>query len=189
MSNNLLPPIHENCFYHIYNRGNNGDNIFYKHENYNYFLRKYDEYFSDYLETYAYSLLANHFHFLVRVKEMIQPIKAGTKTYTDTDKILSEVFRRFFTSYAKSINIQEGRTGSLFQKNFKRKLIDSEAYFTRLIYYIHANAQNHKIIEDFRDYPYSSYGRILIDNPSKLFKKEVLEWFGSKEAYIDFAII
>jgi len=186
MTNNLFQPLHENCFYHIYNRGNNGDNIFYKHENYNYFLRKYDQYLSDYLETYAYSLLPNHFHLLVRVKDKVQPIKTGTKTYLEADKILSEAFRRFFTSYAKSINEQQGRTGSLFQKNFKRKLVDSEVYFTQLIYYIHANAQNHGIIDDFKLYPYSSYGRILLDTQSKLFKKEVLEWFGSKDAYIDY---
>ncbi|RYD76878.1 MAG: hypothetical protein EOP53_13910, partial [Sphingobacteriales bacterium] len=155
---NLYLPMHENGFYHIYNRGNNGDNLFYKEENYFYFLKKYDQYLSDYLETYAYCLLSNHFHILARVKEGITPLVSDVKTYEGTEKVVSEAFRRFFTSYAKSINIQEGRTGSLFQKNFKRKEVNNESYFTQLVYYIHSNPAKHNICTDFKEYSYSSYG-------------------------------
>ena len=55
-------------YYHIFNRGNNRENIFYSSENYRYFLKKYDHYLSDYLNTYCFCLLPNHFHFLVRIK-------------------------------------------------------------------------------------------------------------------------
>ena len=61
-------PLLENIFYHIYNRGNNGDDVFYEARNYKYFLEKYDLYLSDFVETYAYCLLPNHFHILIRVK-------------------------------------------------------------------------------------------------------------------------
>jgi REP element-mobilizing transposase RayT len=183
-------PLIENNFYHIYNRGNNKENIFFSTENYHYFLRKYDEYLSDYLETYAYCLLPNHFHLLVRVKECASDrrstfLKSGTSTLTDSSKIISELFRRFFTSYSKSINKQQSRTGSLFQKNFKRKHIETEAHLTAAIKYIHANPQNHGICEDFRYYEHSSYGRIMLEKPTKLMKTEVLEWFGGKEAYMN----
>jgi putative transposase len=56
-------------YYHVFNRGNAGVNIFYEQRNYGYFLRKYYEYLSPVLDTYCYSLLPNHFHLLVRVKE------------------------------------------------------------------------------------------------------------------------
>ncbi len=69
MQDKYHAPFAEGHFYHIFNRGNNKENIFFKQENYTYFLVKFDEYVSDFLEVYAFCLLTNHFHFLARVKE------------------------------------------------------------------------------------------------------------------------
>jgi REP element-mobilizing transposase RayT len=218
-------PLEKGCYYHIYNRGNNGDNIFYTPENYSYFLKRFDYYLSDYLEVYAYCLLPNHFHFLVRVKDefdssgvsfdkTIPSLEAnctsekrsstssrsgtsgqrtseralikGLKNLTGTSDIISELFRRLFTSYAKAINKQQTRTGSLFQKNFKRKKVISDTYFTQLVYYIHANPKLHGINDTYQEYAYSSYGRILSEKPSKLIKQYVIGWFGDKENYIQY---
>jgi len=44
-------------FYHIFNRGNNSGKIFFKEENYKYFLKKFDQYLSAYVFVYAYCLL------------------------------------------------------------------------------------------------------------------------------------
>lgn len=52
-----------------------------------------------------------------------------------------------------------------------------------LIYYIHANPQIHGLIDDFRNWPYSSYGKFLEARKSHLKKEEVLNWFGSMEEY------
>jgi len=193
-------------FYHIYNRGNNGDTLFYRKENYEYFLRKYDEYLSLYVETYSFSLMPNHFHLLVRVKNADEIKRAianvnerlgaheklidalvptFTKELTIPEQVV-EMFRRFFTSYSKSIAIQEKRTGSLFQRKFKRKLIHTTTYFKNVVYYIHANPQLHGIINNFKLYPWSSYQRMLNDRPTKLQKTEVLEWFDNKENYVYF---
>ncbi len=54
-------------FYHIYNRGNNNDDIFYETAN-NHFLRLYDKYINPVADTFAWCLLKNHFHFLVYIK-------------------------------------------------------------------------------------------------------------------------
>ena len=56
-------------FYHIFNRGIDGVNIFYNTENYKYFLRKYDLYLSPFLQTFSFCLLPNHFHLLVRLND------------------------------------------------------------------------------------------------------------------------
>ncbi|MGH2575336.1 MAG: transposase, partial [Ignavibacteria bacterium] len=56
-------------YYHIYNRGNNREIIFYMDDNYKYFLKRFDKYLSIHLDVLAFCLLPNHFHFLVKVKE------------------------------------------------------------------------------------------------------------------------
>lgn len=61
--------FYQKCYYHIFNRGNNCENLFYTLENYNYFLRKYDYYLNDFIETYAYCLLPIHFHLLIHVQD------------------------------------------------------------------------------------------------------------------------
>lgn len=178
----FYPPLTPGSCYHIYNRGNNRENLFYKHENYLYFLRQYNYYLNDYLETFAYCLLPNHFHLLVRVKDPNHIPSLSDLECISPAETVSDQFRKLFMSYAKAINKQENRTGSLFQKNFKRKLVENERYFTRLIYYIHANPQLHDIHPDFTNYPYSSYESLLSFKPTKLQRDETMAWFGDRDA-------
>ncbi|GHU70906.1 hypothetical protein FACS189413_11920 [Bacteroidia bacterium] len=86
-------------------------------------------------------------------------------------------------SYSKSINKQNDRSGSLFRKYFKRKEITSLTYLQNTVVYIHRNPLHHGFEEDFRDYRWSSYDRMLEDKITKLKKQEVLEWFEDKENY------
>jgi len=186
-------------FYHVFNRGNNRENLFYNNGNYEFFLRKYDHYLSGLLDTYAFCLLPNHFHLLVRVKELdeivvttgqpkgITFLKGDTFHASEMDENpVSKQFRLFFTSYAMALNKQRKRTGSLFQKHFKRLLVDNPAYFANLVFYVHANPQIHGISDDFRNYPWNSYQRILINKPSKLKKEEVRQWFATKVNYLSY---
>ncbi|MBN2521595.1 MAG: hypothetical protein JXB17_13870 [Bacteroidales bacterium] len=64
-------PLEADKYYNIYNRGNNYEKIYYKEENYYYFLKKFKEYLYEFIEVYAYCLLPNHFHFLIKVKDAI----------------------------------------------------------------------------------------------------------------------
>ena len=59
-------------FYHIYNRGINGEKLFHCEENYQHFLKLYSTYIDPIADTYAWVLMPNHFHFLVRIKENIR---------------------------------------------------------------------------------------------------------------------
>ena len=85
-----------------------------------------------------------------------------------------------------AFNKQHKRTGSLFQKPFKRTWVDKEDYLIKIIHYIHFNPQKHGLIDDFRNWKWSSYRRMLIDKPNSLKKEKVIEWFGDKEGYINF---
>lgn len=90
----------------------------------------------------------------------------------------------FFLCYAKAIKIQEGRTGSLFEKNFKRQEVGTDAYLVHMINYIHRNPQKHGIAPDYQNYPYSSYRSMLSERPTRLKRSEVLEWFGGAENFV-----
>jgi REP element-mobilizing transposase RayT len=178
---NYKQPLKPGCFYHVYNRGNNGENLFYTHKNYQFFLRRYDEFLSPLVETYAFCLLPNHFHLLIRVK--------GSSEVSPFEKVKPlphQAFQRLFTSYAMAINKQQDRTGSLFQKPFKRLQVNNTRYLANLVFYIHANPQLHSIVPNFRDYPWSSYNRILDNKPTALNKSAVVEWFSSPANYVSY---
>ena len=172
--------LEKDKFYHVYNRGNNGCFVFYNEKNYEFFLRRFDLYLSDYVETYAFCLLPNHFHLLISIKES-ELIKENGKTMN-----VSQAFHRLFTSYSKAINKQENRHGSLFENPFKRKEITDTSYLTNLVFYVHANPQLHGFTDNFRTYFWSSFTKIMNDKPSKLRKQEVLDWFDDKDNYLFF---
>ncbi len=111
-------------YYHIYNRGNNREIIFREDENYRFFLLRYKKYLAAYVTTHAYCLMPNHFHFLDRINDDKSLAQRTSGKLTPLEK----AFRDFFISYAKSFNKRYGRTGSLFQYKFKRKLADDLAY-------------------------------------------------------------
>ena len=71
-------PLLYDTYYHIYNRGVNGENIFVEDRNYDLFLRLYEKYLSPVTDLFAYCLLRNHFHVSVRVKS-VEEIKETLK--------------------------------------------------------------------------------------------------------------
>ena len=166
-----LPRLQEGCYYHIYNRGNNQADLFYEPRKYRYFLEQYTKYIEPVADTFAYCLLTNHFHLLVR-------IKTAEEQPLDPPRDATQQFANFFNSYTKSINKAYHRTGSLFQKRFGRIEVTSERYFGTLVRYIHQNPQKHGFVDDFRTYPYSSYGSLLSQQPTRLRRDTVLAWFG-----------
>ncbi|MEJ5265316.1 MAG: hypothetical protein WHT29_08385 [Bacteroidales bacterium] len=183
----LLIPLEKGNFYHVFNRGNNGDNLFYNKNNYEFFLRRLDFYLSQYIELYAYCLLPNHFHLLIRVKDDSDALHLkDAKRLSNKYDPVSLAFLKFFTSYSKAINKQQKRHGSLFENPFKRILVNNTTYLVNLVLYIHANPQLHGICDDFRMYPWCSYERILKNKPTKLRKDEVIKWFSDEENYVSF---
>ena len=55
--------------YHVFNRGNNREKIFYNNENYIFFLKKIRKHIFPFCEILAYCLMPNHFHFLIVTNE------------------------------------------------------------------------------------------------------------------------
>jgi REP element-mobilizing transposase RayT len=176
-----IQPIIEGRYFHLYNRGVNGEDIFKEQRNYYYFLHQYFAYCSDVLETLAYALLKNHFHLLVYVKENVEVPKYNNQGMVKLNA--SKQLSHFFNSYAQSINKADKRTGPLFESPFERKLIDDENYLTNMIYYCHYNAQLHGFVNDFREWEYSSYQAILNNNNTFLSSQKVLDRFGGVNGF------
>ncbi len=80
------PPLEYNCYYHIFNRGNNRENIFKEERNYRYFLKLYAKYIEPVADTFAYCLLPNHFHLLVRTKTVEELQELQTLKEPQTQK-------------------------------------------------------------------------------------------------------
>ena len=121
--------------FHIYNRGNNRDIVFYNRGNYLFFIEKIKVYISPYADILAWCLMPNHFHLMVSVKEVeliplntinqadiIDPFtgneQAGIKPRT-----LNQSIGIMLRSYTNAIHKQEGRTGALFQEETKAILL------------------------------------------------------------------
>ena len=179
-------PLQHGKYYHIYSRGNNRENVFFEERNYPYFLKLYAKYIEPIADTYAYCLLRNHFHFLVRVrtKEEQEELSRISETLGSFQpKSPSQQFGNLFNAYAKAINKAYDRTGSLFQNPFGRIEVTSDAHFLHLVTYIHQNPQKHGFVDDFRNWPYSSYHTHLVDKPTRLKRDDVLAWFGGVEGF------
>jgi len=173
-------PLQYGQYYHIYNRGNNRENLFYEERNYRHFLRLYALHVEPVVDTYAYCLLRNHFHLLVRVKT--EEEQEQTFRVSETLKVFkvlnpSRQFSNLFNAYAKAINKAYQRTGSLFQHPFGRIPVTSDAHFVHLIAYIHHNPQKHGLVDKFESWPYSSYHALLSTKPTRLKRDDVLAWF------------
>jgi REP element-mobilizing transposase RayT len=205
-----LADLDENGIYHIYNRTSNKELLFLSDENRLYFLKRYKEILSPFIDTYCWSLLPNHFHLLIRVKSedtiltflrnkqrdeltitekrfldcRVSNLQKAGNPFVTLSELLETSFKRFFQSYALAFNKQHGRKGNLFYKPFKRIRIKKQAHFTMTVIYIHANAAKHKLVKDFTKYIWSSWQSILSDQPTLLLRNELIEWFGGIEECI-----
>jgi REP element-mobilizing transposase RayT len=182
------PPLLYDQYYHIFNRGNNRENIFIEERNYLYFMELYVHHIASVANTYAYCLLRNHFHLLVCIKSEseIQTSRVIRNEVSGTRKVSSPSlqFGNFFNAYAKAINQAYARTGSLFQKPFGRILVTDNAHLLHLVRYIHYNPQKHGFVDDYRKWPYSSYPALISEKPSRLQRASILDWFNGREAFL-----
>lgn len=179
-----IEPITLGNFYHIYNRGNNGENLFHTNENYNYFLKLYKKHILKIAKTYAWCLLKNHFHFLVEVKSEEE---INFSFPAESQKLInkpSQPFSNLFNAYVQAIIKQNNRHGSLLETPFKRKRIDDEKYLKNLILYIHNNPVQHNFVEKVEDYKWSSYNSIISNKESLIERERVIDFFDDKENFI-----
>ncbi|WP_026727386.1 transposase [Flavobacterium denitrificans] len=160
--------LEKDCYYHIYNRGINGITIFENEANKLYFLKQLAKYLEKKISIFAYCLMNNHFHLVIRLDI--------------EEKEVTQAFSNLFNSYAKAFNKQTNRTGSLFEKHFKRIRLKDENYLRHLIVYVHLNPKHHFNL-DFTNFRFSSYQSFLSNKVTKIERNEVLHLFGDYENF------
>jgi putative transposase len=156
-----------NCYYHLYNRGNNCNLIFFEPENYLHFLRLVRRYLIEQtLDVLAYCLMPNHYHLLVRCK---------------TNEV-SEAMMRLSVAYTKAVNRCYNRVGALFQGQFQAIVVDSDEYLYHLTRYIHLNPVKARIVAHPKDWEFSSYLEYAGLRAGTLPKLDVLQQQFASEA-------
>ncbi|MBV6478813.1 MAG: hypothetical protein HGGPFJEG_01570 [Ignavibacteria bacterium] len=138
--------------FHLYNKGNNRQNIFFNHENYLYFLRKIRKYIYPNCDLLSYCLLPSQFNLMIYANN--QTVSLDKKGRN----LLSEGVKLLLSSYAKAINVQEKRTGSLFTQNTHCKAINKSVNQAFICFkYIHQLPVILGLVDNIEDWNYSSF--------------------------------
>ena len=197
-----MQPLQPDTSYHIFNHANGVENVFREAENYRYFLEKYRLYISPIAETYAWCLMPNHFHLVVRIRKrsVIEQLILNSSNNSNTnfskvqnfgkveveiEKYLSKQFANFFSCYTQSFNKSYQRMGSLFIKNFKREPIIDKQHFFNAVIYTHRNPIHHGFCDRFEDWDYSSYFEIIHNRSEVVEVDKLLKTFGGGDAFIE----
>ncbi len=189
---NTIQPLEYDSYFHVYNRGINGEILFREDTNYEHFLRLYLEYTEPVAETYAWCLLKNHFHLLVRILpeneiEFMRTMDGDHRVFQHQKRFdPSRQFSHLFNAYTKAFNKKYERTGGLFETPFRRIKVANERYFKELVFYIHNNPVKHGFAPGLTDYPWSSYLSIISLMPTKTNREKVVGWFNSKSEFIEY---
>jgi REP element-mobilizing transposase RayT len=185
-------------YYHVYNKSVSGVKLFKEDEDYNSFLIKFNKYLGSYINVYAYVLMPNHFHFLVKVKDeqTIKSVAKIEKTKRSDELIKDELhindfiadqFKRWLSSYCISYKNKYGHVGSVLMNRFKR--IESGSLEKNIYWlaYIHHNPIHHHYCQTYIEWRYSSYNSFIIQKSTKICKEEVFnEWFASKDDFLNY---
>ncbi len=132
--------------YHIMLRGINQQQIFADDEDYANMIRIIKEY-KDVtgVEIYAYCLMGNHIHLLVK----------------ENETEISQFIKRIGTKFVYWYNLKYKRIGHLFQGRFRSETVKNNNQFITVIRYIHQNPRKAGLVSDISEYRYSSYREYL----------------------------
>ncbi len=118
---------------------------------------------------YAFALMTNHAHIL---------LKSGPDG-------IATCMRRLLTGYAKHFNRRHQRVGHLFRNRYKSIICQEEAYFGKLVAYIHLNPLRAGLVESLEQlasYPWCGHAVLLNTLRCDWMDRDyVLRFFGSKE--------
>lgn len=144
-----------NNIYHVYNRGNNNQPIFFERENYLFFLKKIRNHLSPFVEILAYCLMPNHLLVLIPESDSGLDLKSNPE-FVINQKI-NNAIGTILRSYTRAINKKFNRTGSLFQKGTKAKKMNNDQQSFVAFHYLHQNPIEADLVKNMQDWEFSSF--------------------------------
>ncbi len=193
MARNYRDYFDHGFVYHIYNKVVSSENLFNDPSDYNDFFQRYATYLAPYFDTYAYNLIPNHFHFLVRVKDKAK-IDVSTENTTAAQKYLQGIepinsflenqLGRMFSGMALRFNTKNNRVGPLLKAGVKRVLLKTEERVIYQLLYIHHNTIHHGLGAEYDDWKYSSYLAYLSQDHSQVDRDYILQLLGNKDEFL-----
>jgi putative transposase len=156
--------------YHVYNRTNASLPLFLDDKDYLRFLEKTSTLIKPYCEILAWSLMPNHFHFVIYATEKSIELK---KVGGNELQLLTNGFKICLSSHSNSINKKTETSGNLFQQKTKAKLVEGKNYPLTVFHYLHQNAFKAKLVTKLEDWPYSSFPDYAGFRNGKLCNKEL----------------
>jgi len=147
-------PLKQGYFYHIFNRGFDKQTIFFEYRDYKRFIenmKRYKEEFNG-IHIYAWCLLPNHFHLLLKSD------KSGLEISSFMRKLQQSYAMYFKTKYkAISPDLKLLNFPQLFEWRFKAKLVDNDDYLEKVATYIVLNPIKHWLVDKIQDWDWTSY--------------------------------
>lgn len=150
--------------YHIINRGNNHQAIFFRTEDYEFFLHSIEIAKEKYpSKIYSFILMPNHVHLL------LEPVGEGQN--------LAYFMKHISQKHAQYINKHNERTGTLWEGRFKSSPVSTDRYLLACSRYIEMNCIRAGIVKKPEEYKFSSYR-------AKVGLKKI-EWLDYDPLYLD----
>ena len=186
-------PLFPDSTYHLFSRAIGDDKIFRDKGNFHFFLLRLQKYILPVAHIYAFCLLPNHFHLLVRIKDLTA-IKAyfdvvkKEKAFTEESisDFIMERFSNLLNSYAKSFNKVYRRKGGLFIDYIRRVEITTDAQLWSTVFYIHKNPVHHGYCQPLNDWQWSSYKAYSKKTMQWIDCTEVIRCYGSLTSFLQF---
>ncbi len=166
--------LEQGHLYHIFNQGNNRQLIFYRPENYHFFLKKIGTYILPFSDILAWCLMPNHFHLMVYVVKKSKSLNeesdsltlSETITTTNQSRTFNDSIGLLLRSYTRAINKQENRSGSLFKPHTKAECLTKSDGITPSFFYTSAGTKINVPIPEI-EYPQVCFNYIH-NNPVKV---------------------
>ena len=135
--------------HHVMGRGIEQNEIFLNDEDRKDFIKRLEILALDNaMDIFAWTLMPNHFHLLVKTKE----------------RPLSSSMRKLLTGYVVNFNIRHKRHGHLFQNRYKSIVCQEDTYFSELVRYIHLNLLRAKLVKNLNELnvnPWSGHSALM----------------------------
>jgi putative transposase len=197
--------LEQGHIYHVFNQGNNRDRIFFKRENYLFFLRKMRTHILPFSDVLAYCLMPNHFHIMMVINETEMLFnRSATQSRAPIKKQKTNINKEIgilLASYTRAINKEQERSGSLFRQKTKAECLTCNKgktpsffntnYGTRInvsrqenqypqvcFDYIHHNPVKAGLVKRAIDWEFSSYRDYCGRRNGTLINKNATKEFG-----------